>query len=460
MADKHDEPDNPDVRGRDWYGPLSLQPLVQLKKFVDECDDFTKELRAESGSSVFKAHPGIKSTFITDMAGLEFVFNAPVTQLDRLDDEHPGFGGLAFNREMLGGVVPTLMRHAGDHDPSRAFILAVLKLRRGAFRPAAEKVLHYGIPMLREAPRGTPVNFQHALHHAAIGICFEWLFDIIMDSPTAGADAESWIRGCFSLRSDQPVANALARVAARLKNGPNAGQRDYSARTMDAIRASAPYPSFVEAARRVGVPEGDVAGHLMFAASFNAVGGAWSTLHPALAQLSVDAVTRARLAKELVAFRGSVYELNDLPHLHDFFLESMRLFGRPRHYYRRAKVDLDVPVSAGQPVHVKAGTTLCLVATSARQDRVVWGDDAAIFDPERYGRKPALRDRVHPFGPPPSSPSQYGCAGMEDHAAAILWKTLAAALGRSLDWKLSPWPEPDVDAFAGVRPAEFKWVRE
>jgi len=458
MADKHEEPDNPDVGGRDWYGPLSLGPLKELKKFVEECDDFTKELRADSGSSVFKAHPGIKSTFITDMAGLEFVFNAPVTTLDRLDDEHPGFGGLAFNREMVGGVVPILMRHARDHDPARTFMLEVLKLRRPFFQPACEKVLHYGIPMLREAPRGTPVNFQHALHHAAIGICFVWLLDITPGP--SGADAEGWIKGCFGLRSDQPLSNVIARAAGRLKNGPNARQLDYGARSMDAIRASAPYPSFVEAARRVGVPENDVAAHLMFTASVNAVGGAWSTLHPSLAQLSVDAVTRARLAKELVAFRGSVYELHPLPHLHDFFLESMRLFGRPRHYYRRAKVDLVLPVSVGQPVPIKAGTTLCLVATSARQDRVVWGDDAAIFDPERYARRPALRDRVYPFGPPMTSPSQYGCAAMGDHIAAILWKTLAAALGRSLEWKLSPWPEPDVDAFAGVRPAEFNWVRE
>ncbi len=459
MAERSDEPDNPGVRGRDWYGPLSLGPLKELKKFVEECDDFTKELRADSGSSVFKAHPGIKSTFITDMAGLEFVFNAPVDKLDRLDDPEPGFGGLTFNhREMLGGVVPALMGHAGNHGPARALVLDVLKVRRAHFKPACEKVLHYGIPMLREAPRGTPVNFQHALHHAAIGICFEWLFDITPGP--SGADAESWIKGCFGLKSDQPIANALARFGSRLKNGPTAAQRKYGAETMDAIRASAPYPSFLEAARRVGVPERDVAGHLMFAASFNAVGGAWSTLHPALAQLSVDAVTRARLAKELLAFRGSVYELNDLPHLHDFFLESMRLFGRPRHYYRRAKVDLVLPVTVGEPVAIKAGTTLCLVATSARQDRVVWGDDAAIFDPERYGRNPKLRASVHPFGPPPSAPSQYGCAGMEDHVAAILWKTLAAALGRSTDWKLSPWPEPDVDAFAGVRPAEFKWVRE
>ncbi len=460
MADQHDEPDNPNVPGHEWFGPLSLQPLKQLGKFVNECDDFTKELRVESRSSVFKAHPGIKSTFITDMAGLEFVFDAKPEELDRLKDEHPGFGGLAFNPQMLGDVVPALMTHAGNHAPARKLILEVLKLRRASFKPACEKVLHYGIPMLREAPRGTPVNFQHAMHHAAISICFEWLFDLTLDSPTAGADAESWIKGCFSLRSDQPIANALARLVGRLKNGPNARQRDYGARTMDAIRGSAPYSSFVEVARQVGVPENDVAAHLMFAASFNATGGAWSTLHPALAQLSVDAVTRARLAKELLAFRGTVYELDKLPHLHDFFLESMRLFGRPRHYYRRAKVDLDIPVSVGPSVHVKAGTTLCLVATSARQDRTVWGDDAAIFDPERYARKPELRARVHPFGPSPSSPSQYGCAGMEDHVAAILWKTLAAALGRSVDWKLSPWPEPDVDAFAGVRPAEFKWVRE
>lgn len=451
-----EEPDNPNIPGR-WYGPLSLGPMVEVKNFVTNCDDYTKELRALNNAAVFKAHPGVKSTFVTDMAGLDYVFNAPPDLLDRLDGE-PSFGGLSFNgEEMLEGVVPALLGHGAAHGPARAFTEEVMKLRRGSFGPACQKVFLYGIPMLRDAPVGAAVNFQHAIHHAAVGICFEWLFGI-MTGPS-GADAQSWIKGCFGLRSDQPLANAIARKVSRARNGPTAAQRRYGAATMKAIRACEPYPQFVEVAKRAGLPEAEVAGQLMFMASFNATGGAWSTLHPALALASVDSVVRERLARELADFRGSLRELDALPVLNDFFLESMRLFGRPRHYYRRALRDLELPVSEGPPVPIKQGTTLCLVATVARQDRTVWGNDAAVFDPQRYERRPELRARVCPFGPPPSAPNAFGCVGATHGVASTFWKTLAAAVLRSVDWRLTPWPEPDVDAFDGVKPGEFTWSR-
>lgn len=452
-----EEPNNANVPGH-WHGPLSLGPLKEVVRFVQECDDYTKELRAQHGSSVFKGHPGIRTTFITDMAGLDFVFHASPEELDRLDDAEPGFGGLLFNRhEMLGGVVPALLSHSGNHGPARALIVEAIKLRRDHFAPACQKVHDYGIPMLRDPARGVAVDFQHATHHAAISIAFEWMFGITPGP--AGAHVQSWLKGCFGLKSDQPVSNAIARTVSRRKNGPTAAQRKFSEDTMESIRRCGPYPQFLEVARRVGVPEKDVAAHLMFATAFNATGGTFTTLHPALAQLSVDQVTRERLAEELGHFRGDVWALNKLPFLEDFFLEAMRLFGRPRHYYRRAKLDLTLPTSLGPAVSVKAGTTLCLVATVARQDRTVWGDDASVFDPERYERYPELRARVCPFGPPPSARNEYGCAGAANGVASILWKSLAATLGRSMDWKLNPWPEPDVDAFEGVRPGEFKWVR-
>lgn len=455
------------------YGTFSLGPVREVVRFVESCDDYTKELRFRHQSAVFRAHPGIDSTFVTDMAGLDFVFDAPPETLDRL--EEPGFGGLAFNPEMLGGVIPALLRDADDHAPARAVVGRAMGLRCRHFEPACRKVLHYGIPMLRAAARGQRVNFQHAMHHAAVGVTFDWLFGLAPGP--AGADAQRWIKACFGLRSDRPLADAVARAASwakdRARNGPRARPRAYAAEWMEKIRASAPYQQdFKRVAHELGVPEAELPAHLMFAASFNATGGAWSTLHPALAQLSVDAVTRERLAGELAGFTGSVQELNRLPFFHAFFLESMRLFGRPRHYYRRARAPFTLPVSGGSAVEIAAGTTLCLVATVARQDPTVWGNDASVFDPERFLRRPELRARVRPFGPPPGDRGRYGCVGAgaadddavasgapDDRFAAMLWKTLAAPLARATDWRLVPWPEPDVDAFDGVRPSELEWVR-
>jgi hypothetical protein len=459
-----DEPHNEGIPGR-WYGPGSLGPFREVVRFVEECDDYTKELRFKHQAAVFKAHPGIRSTFLTDMAGLDFVFDAPADDLDRLDGD-PGFGGLAYHADTLGGVVPALMAQAsGTHAAARAVVMEAMTLRRAAFEPACQRVIRYGIPMLRTASRGVAVNFQHAMHHAAVSVAFEWLFDIAPGP--SGADAQRWIRGCFGLKSDLVVANlvarGLSRAKTRLRDGSAAAQRAYGARWMERIRQSDPYQKeFRAAAHRAGVPERELPAHLMFAASFNATGGAWATLHPALAQLSVDAVTRARLAAEVQGFAGSLRELDALPELDAFFLESMRLFGRPRHYYRRAVRDLTLPVSDGSRVPIKAGTTLCLVATVARQDPTVWGDDASVFDTQRFLRgdaaaNAALRKRVRPFGPHVDGAQSFGCAG--GAAARMLWKALAVPLARSTDWRLSPWPEPDVDAFDGVRPGELDWIR-
>lgn len=449
-----DEPPNDHIPGS-WYGPWSLVPALEVAAFVSRADDWTKERRAAAGSSVFKAHPGLRSVMITDMAGLEFVFGASVEDLDRLDDDDPGFGGLSFNRrEMLDGVVPALIAH-GTHDAARAIVVEAIRIRRAAFGPACRRVFDYGLPMLRVAAPGEGVDFKDALHQAAVSICFEWLFGI-SPGPT-GRQAKLWLQGCFGLKADAPLANALARRVSRLKNGPSAEMRRHSQTMMEAIRRSDPYPAFVDAAHRVGLPEQDLAGHLLFAAGFNGTAGAWATLFPAMSQVYTDEGIRARLAAELVDFRGDLFELDRLPYLHDFFLESMRLYGRPRHYYRRARRDLVLPVSEGQPVPVAQGTTLCVMATVARQDRTVWGEDASVFDPGRYARRPELRERVFPFGPPPTAPNPFGCVGAASGVASVFWKSIAGGLARDTRWRLTPWPEPDVDAFDGVIPSALTW---
>lgn len=452
-----DEPQNPHIPGA-WFGALSLKPFSEVVHFIKRADDYTKELRHQNRSSVFKAHPGVRSTMLTDMASLEFVFNAPPTALDRIPED-PGFGGLSLNRdEMLAGAIPALVGHEGpQHDAARTLVEEAMKIRRTAFAPACQKVHDYGLPMLRHAARGEGVDLREAIHHAALSITHEWLFDI---SPgPSGKDGDAWSKGCFGMKSDQPLANFVARAAGRAKNGPSADTREYAQALLESVRKSAPYPAFAELGRRLGVPDQEVAAHLLFAASFNATGGVWTTLFPSICQMGVDDVVHAKLAAELAGFRGDGRALNALPALHDFFLESMRLFGRPRHYYRRAMTDLLIPVSEGDPVPVAAGTTLCLVATVARQDRTVWGDDASVFDPERYARKPELRERVYPFGPPPTGGNRFGCAGATNGVAAILWKSIAAPLARAQDWTLTPWPEPDVDEFDGVTPREVSWSR-
>ncbi len=441
-----------------WAGGLSLQPVKQAFEFVMSTDDYTKEHRAAAGSAVFKAHPGVRSTFITDMAGLDFVFSAPPELLDRIQDGHPGFGCLGLNNtELLDGVVPALVARGEEHAKARALVVRCLQARLDAFEPSCLDLLHHGPPMLRGRKPGDAVSFNDALNQGVLALCFRWLFGL--DASPEGADVVAWLHGCFGMRSDESLSNFLASKLGRLKYGPKAATKLLSQEILSQIRQASTHPVFEAIAEELSIPGEDVAAHLLFLTTFNATGGTVTTAFPALAQLSVDKEARRWLQGELDDFDGDLSDLDRLPNLHDFMLESMRLFGRPRQYYRRAMQDLRVPVSVGAPVFVPAGTTLVLVATLARQDRTVWGEDAAIFDPYRFGRRPELRERVHSFGPPTSAPNQFGCVGGELGVAAVLWKALVGGMARRRDWKLEPWPEPDVDALAGVVPDELEWIR-
>jgi len=449
-----DQPEN-DLPG-EWHGDLSLSPLKEASDFIKSTDSYTREKRHAAGCPVFRAHPGVRSTLITDHAGMEAVFRAPPEVLDR--EETPGFGALTmFTDELLEGVVPALVAHAGNHDPARALIDGAMALRMPAFEPACRAVLDGGWAALQGADgdEGDEANFQHAIYQTAAGVMFQWLFGI--ERGPVGAEHAAWVKQIFGLKADTWLASFFAR---KLKSGPAPEVVAWSRSWLEAIRECAPYPEFVEIGAAVGVSEREVAPQLMFAASFNGTAGAFATLYPALAHLSVDGTLRRALSNELeVFYKGtrSLDALDALPFLEAFFLESMRHYGRPRQYYRRAMKDLSIPTSEGESVPVKAGTRLCLVATVARQDTNVYGPTATVFDPVRFLNDPSLKAHVHPFGPPAGGGSPYGCAGAVNGTAPRLWKVLAASLGRDTRWRLHPEPRPNLDAFEGVEPAELTW---
>ncbi len=440
-----------DLPGK-WYGPLSLKPLIEAVEFVKSTADYTREKRYAAGCPVHRAHPGLKSTMVTDYPGMEAVFHAPPEDLDR--ELEPGFGCLKLHyRELLDGVVPALVAHGNEgdnHSAARALVDRALALRRGRFLPACQRVLDGGWPALRglsEAP------FGPAIYESAAAIVFDWLFDLSPGPP--GEAHQAWVEQCFGLRTDTPLTNALAGL---LKRPPQASVRAYSRDWMGRIEGCRFSGEYLEIGDALGLPRETLPAHLWFAAGFNAVAGVFATLYPALAQVSVDRDMRARLAGELAGFAGDADALHELPYLDAFFYESMRIYGRPRQYYRRAMRDLSLPSSAGD-VSIPAGTRLGLVATIARQDSDVFGRDAARFDPQRFIEQPELKRRIYPFGPPADGPSPYGCAGAVDGSAPRLWKVLAAALARDTGWRLVPSPEVGISYFSGVKQEALTWRR-
>ncbi|HND33118.1 MAG TPA: hypothetical protein PLA94_24135, partial [Myxococcota bacterium] len=192
------EPNNA-LKGR-WYGRLSLRPALEAFDFVMKTEAYVRDQRSAANEPVFAAHPGVRSTLVTDMAGMEFVFNAPPELLDRVDDGAPGFGCLGLNhRALLGGVVPALVRGGAAHEPARALVVEAMKLRAPFFSRAVERVYSYGMPGLRPLSRGQETLLLPVLHDATVGIVFDWLFGLA-DHP-GGVETESWLKACFRMRS-------------------------------------------------------------------------------------------------------------------------------------------------------------------------------------------------------------------------------------------------------------------
>ena len=430
------------------YGALSLKPLTEAKAFLTHTMEYTTERRAAAGGCpVFHAHPGVKSALVTDHAGMEAVFEAPPHILDR--ETEPGFGCLALRTgELLDGVVPALVTHEVNHAGPRGLVDRVMATRESAFKEVCNRVLERGWPSLAGADR---TCFDAAVVHTSVHLTFGWFFG--MEGPP-GAEHQAWLKACFGLKTDTWLTNVLAGLAAPK---PKADVRAYSQTWLAKIRASAPYASYVAIGAELGLPEADIAPHLLFAAGFNGGGGTYTTAFPALGVLHHDPALRKEIADELAGFKGDVDALDALPLLDAFLHETMRKFGRPRQYYRRVLRDTTIPTSSGESVELDAGTRLGLVAVAARQDPTVFADPER-FDPHRLLRDPALKAKVYAFGPA-GAHGTYGCAGGANGTAPRLWKVVVASLARTTDWRLDPAPVPNIDAPTGLDPDTTTWMR-
>ena len=385
---------------------------------------------------------------VTDHAGMESLFHADPSLFDR--ELEPGFGCLVLHKdELLGGVTPALVSHTGIHNAARALVDRAMEQRMDAFAPACQQLLDTGWSALRGVDSAT---LEHACVQTAADVLFRWLFDL--EGPP-GDRHLLWLKGMFGLKTDRWLTNLLAHLKVR---PPKAPVRDYSAMWLQRIRDCEPYAAFSALGAELGVPEEQIAAHLLFAAGFNGAGGTYKTAFPAIAQIYAEPAIREALAAELADFQGDLTALDQLPYLDALMHEVMRLYGRPKQYYRRVLRPTELPTTDGRSFAVEPGDALGLIALVSRQDPAVF-ERPQHFDPQRFITDPTLKAKVFPFGPPPTSACPYGCAGGANGTAPRLWKAMIASLGRDTDWRLTPEPAPNVDAPTGVDPDSLTWHR-
>lgn len=76
-----DQPVEPTGTHHPWY---SLAPLKEAGRWAARDGEYFNELtRANGGATVFKGHPGLAVTFLTDIVSCEWFFSQPPSVLDR-----------------------------------------------------------------------------------------------------------------------------------------------------------------------------------------------------------------------------------------------------------------------------------------------------------------------------------------------------------------------------------------
>lgn len=141
-----------------------------------------------------------------------------------------------------------------------------------------------------------------------------------------------------------------------------------------------------------------------------------------------------------------VKDLEKLPYLEAYMSECMRLFGRPKQYYRRALKEVILPTSTGRRVRIPKNTVLGVVAQSARTDPSVF-PFPDVFDPNRFLKDPSLSDRIWRLGPEKEGAKDFSCVA--GHNALTMLKVITVSLLKQPTWSLHPPLRVDLDSKAG-----------
>ena len=448
-----------DIPGGCPYSRLSPMPLVEAIQFLTGYRKYVAKKTNHFGCPIFRAHPGVETVLVTDHASVKAAFAMGPDKLDR--DGTVAFGPIrVYYEDMLRGCIPALVSDQKRHANRRKLIEEVLAVpsTQKRFQEAVDEFIQKSWPFFRQ-DLNTSQRLDWASFHAANTFVMQWMFDL------EGADGQSiseWTDQVMGLRSDRWMSNSLGKLA---KPEPKQEMIDWSEAEMKRIQESLPFQKhYRDIGAKYGFTPEETAAHLLWASHFNASGGIYGTLFPTICMMA----DRPEMARKLLEEQEQLdkilqvkdnksdiaKELDQLPYLNAFCNEAFRFFGRPKHYYRKAKEDVVLPTSDGKRVHIPRGTVLGLVSFTARQDPVVFPGPEE-FLPQRYLDNPELEGDIFSMGPPSGTDgATYNCAAAAGRWAIRAFKVSFVSFLRKYGTgdmiALDPHPVIDIDAKVGI----------
>ncbi|CAM9321677.1 unnamed protein product [Scytosiphon promiscuus] len=449
----------------------SMSPLQEARAWAGRSGKYFNDLiDANGGASVFKGHPGLAVTFLTDHASTEWFFSQPQDVLDRQEGAY--FGCLKCKKEYIGESLPTL--------------IANQKESHLAFREHAIKAFRSRVPAGQSAMTHATDTFYDNLWKNGMGD-YTLIYDFFLQQTTHFL--HEWIYGLgeeggaplpafkdfvnanpidvsvlIGLEIDTPVANAVAKLLQRKKK-PSADQLASVDRIADAIRSSKVWAGFAGMLKDSNLNTKDLERSFMFTTNFQSAVAIAKQMMPVVATLTNHPEFLQELRKEVdgkdLTF-DSVKGADNFPLLDSFHWEINRMFPAPAFTVKEAKMDLVVPTSSGKKYQVRKGDMLCCEQALGHMDPAVFGPDARQFNPKRFVGNPDLKKKVFAYGyvDHDKVDGQWGCAA---HAIGMLDGILKIIFGRwvqEAEWELTTPAIVDTDQWVGeVGPEDMSFAK-
>eukprot|EP00752_Nemacystus_decipiens_P012023 g10658.t1 len=464
-----DRPVEPAGTHHPWY---SLAPLKEAGRWAKRDGEYFNELsRANGGASVFKGHPGLAVTFLTDNVSCEWFFSQPPSVLDRQDGAY--FGALKCKKDYIGEALPTLITNEKEsHQTFRKHALKAFGSRVPYAQSAIDNATNTFYKNLWKNGMNEYTHVYDFFLQQLSHFTHEWMFGLGEEGSPPIPPFKDFINSqpfnvsvLIELEIDTPVANLAAKFA-QMQTKTSAEALASVENILSAIRSSKVWAGFLEMLEGTDVSTKDLERSFMFTSNFQSSVPIAITMMPVVATLTANPEFLEDLRKEIdgkdLTF-DSVKGAENFPLLDSFHWEIQRMYAAPAFTVKRAKKDLVVPTTSGTKYKIKKGEYISCEQVLCQMDPAVFGSDAREFNPRRFVDNPELKKKVFLYGyidHADTEDKQWGCVA---HAIGMLDGILKIIYGKwvqEAEWELTKPPVIDVDVFAGeVGPEDMSFAK-
>ena len=418
-------------------------PLKQLLDFLGHEGDYIESARAEAGGGgVFRAEAGVPFVVINDPAAVRQALESPIELVDR--STHNGFGPTAIRREVVGSSRPILTTRGAPDRPERQLLNEWTRRRAQTIRDQTPKAVE-------RAARAWMSQHSVELPMAMGDILGDILGTGLLGATIKGQELFAFNEVYLQPRTINSVSNWMA---AKFKPAGKKGKALGESMRSRFVEG----PLFAEA-EALGAEHGLDAERTSTLISMMAVinGGLGSSIFcsSALVELSLNRPWVDRLIAEVGDGAIDPDKLDDSDVLQRIFLELHRLYHRPRAFFRVVQKPFVLTDSEGVCYPLETGDHLMIHAATAHRDPGLF-DDPTRFDPDRYLKRPELRDYVWDFGT--KTQDNYTCIGQRAGIADNVFLVLLTTLLRDYEWRYSAPPTLNINNRFDVGPAPFSIV--